>query len=68
MVYIQDGKAVKVGDVVCFKSDVEQCGRIVAISRCELRLEALQDEGFYGGYIGGDRYHDIDARDCWQEG
>ena len=28
-----DGKTVTIGDVVCFKSDVEQCGTIVDIKQ-----------------------------------
>lgn len=67
MLFIQGGKVVKEGDVVSFKCDVEQTGRIVAISRSSLKLEALSDEGFEGDYIGGDQYTVMDARDCWQE-
>ena len=62
-----DGKVVKVGDYVCFKSDVEQCGKIVEINGNRLTL--FRDyEGFEGGYIGGQNYTTEDADDCWIEG
>jgi hypothetical protein len=63
---------MKVGDVVCFKSDYEQSGRVVAIKQSimgskVLVLEALDDEGFGGEYIGGqDRTQEM-ASDCWME-
>jgi hypothetical protein len=60
-----DGKVVKVGDTVCFKSDFEQTGRIVKIVGDRLTLEARGDCGFGGDYIGGqDRTVEM-ARDCW---
>lgn len=69
-----DGDTVqaKVGDVVCFKSDVEQCGRIKKINRDPLGgyillLEPLNDEGFEGGYIGGQHLTTMHPRDCWIE-
>lgn len=65
-----EGKPVKVGDVVGFKADIEQCGRIAAIKRCELRrgvvvLVVKNPNGFDGEYIGGKTSADVDARDCW---
>lgn len=63
---------MRVGDVVCFKSDYEQCGRIVAIKQSVMGskvfvLEATSPEGFGGDYIGGqDRTQEL-ASDCWVE-
>ena len=65
-----DGQEVTVGDVVCFKSDVEQSGVIVEIKQSysgkALVLESKY--GFQGGYIGGETITTELARDCWIEG
>jgi hypothetical protein len=63
---------MKVGDVVCFKSDYEQCGRIVAVKSSIMGskvfvLEATSDEGFSGDYIGGQMRTQEMASDCWVE-
>lgn len=68
-----DGKQVKVGDYVRFKSDVEQGGTIVKIGREQrfigsvtvLTLESKN--GFHGDYIGGQTMTVVDASDCWTE-
>ena len=64
-----EGQEVKVGDWVCFKSDIEQSGKIVAIKKSymgtALTLENLN--GFNGGYIGGDTITTEEASDCWLE-
>lgn len=61
-----DGQRVKVGDWVCFKSDIEQSGRITAIlSGGRLMLE--NPNGFQGDYIGGDTVTMELAVDCWIE-
>lgn len=66
-------KLMSVGQVVSFKSDVEQCGRITKIipnrfgGGYDVVLEALSDEGFYGGYIGGCSTTMESAADCWVE-
>lgn len=65
---IVDGVAVKVGDCVGFKSDIEQWGEIVAIRRSvmghvELVLE--NTNGFQGDYIGGQTRTVERAEDCW---
>lgn len=65
-----DGHDVKVGDWVCFKSDVEQSGKIVQIrtnsfGKAELILENAN--GFSGGYIGGNTRTVERAQDCWVE-
>ena len=65
-----DGQDVKIGDWVCFKSDIEQSGKIVAVKQtyagASLTLENLS--GFSGDYIGGDTITTELARDCWLEG
>jgi len=62
-----EGQEVKVGDWVCFKSDIEQSGKIVEIKSSymgkSLVLENLN--GFSGDYIGGDTITTELARDCW---
>lgn len=65
-----DGQGVGIGDWVCFKSDVEQCGQIIKIRDTmfggkELTLENLR--GFVGGYIGGQTITRERAADCWIE-
>lgn len=62
-----DGQVVKVGDWVCFKSDVEQCGKITKIEGNRLTL-FRDDEGFEGDYIGGSNYTIEMADRCWIEG
>lgn len=65
-----DGQEVTVGDVVCFKSDIEQSGVIVEIKQSytgkALVLENKQ--GFSGDYIGGSTITTELARDCWIDG
>lgn len=56
---------VSIGDYVCFKSDVEQAGRITAINGDRLTLES--EYGFSGGYIGGETQTVERASDCWVE-
>jgi len=62
-----DGKTVKIGDIVHFKSDVEQRGRILSISGDNLTLKSTSDRGFSGDYIGGSPTTIQSARDCWIE-
>lgn len=64
-----DGQTVRIGDVVCFKSDIEQCGTIVDIKKTYAGTSlVLQSEfGFEGGYIGGETIHTELACDCWVE-
>ena len=70
---IDNGRATaKIGDVVCFKSDHEQCGRVVGIKpgplgHVSLVLEATRPEGFSGDYIGGADRTTVFANDCWKE-
>jgi uncharacterized protein YkvS len=59
-----EGKIVKVGDVVGFKSDIEQYGRIIKINpNGTLVLE--NKNGFDGGYIGGQTVTTEEASRCW---
>ena len=63
-----EGKQVKVGDVVCFKSDVEQCGTITHIAPCWNKSHTLtlsSKYGFSGDYIGGETTTTVNSRDCW---
>ena len=62
---IIEGQQVKLGDIVGFKSDVEQAGKLIAIKGRTLILEALSDDGFSGDYIGGDETTQVDREDCW---
>ena len=61
---------MQVGDVVCFKSDIEQCGTIVAIKVDMMGRKVLVLEnknGFSGDYIGGQERTSELASDCWVE-
>lgn len=58
-------KNCRVGDSVCFKCDVEQCGTIIAITGTRVMLE--NENGFDGDYIGGNSRTTVDASECWVE-
>lgn len=60
-----DGQVVNVDDVVCFKSDVEQCGTITKIVGDTLHLRS--ERGFIGDYIGGQTHTCKHASECWLE-
>ena len=64
-----EGQQIKVGDYVCFKSDVEQCGKVVAIKKSYMgtALTLENESGFSGGYIGGQTRTVEEASDCWVE-
>jgi len=64
-----DGQTVTIGDVVCFKSDIEQSGTIVDIktSYSGVALTLQSTYGFEGEYIGGQEITTELARDCWVE-
>jgi hypothetical protein len=65
---IVEGKTVKVGDTVGFKSDVEQYGQITAIQRGRFGGYVLTLEnpfGFSGDYIGGRKITSETADRCW---
>lgn len=63
-----DGNEIKVGDVVGFKSDIEQCGKVVEIRHkyygWEVVLESFST--FSGEYIGGQTRTTEDADRCWK--
>lgn len=69
-----DGETVtvKLGDMVGFKCDIENYGRIVRIQRnptgrgYDLTLE--NKNGFSGDYIGGDTQTVEHSSDIWTEG
>ena len=65
-----DGQEVTVGDVVCFKSDIEQSGVIVEIKQSYTgkALVLENKSGFHGDYIGGSTITTEEASDCWLEG
>ena len=58
-----DGRVVKIGDFVGFKSDYEQYGKIVKIQGSNLVLKASST--FSGDYIGGQEFTTVYAPDCW---
>jgi uncharacterized protein YkvS len=60
-----EGTTIKVGDVVGFKSDIEQTGVIIKITGNTLLLKASSVEGFSGAYIGGCETTMQDASRCW---
>ena len=59
-----EGKEVKIGDYVGFKSDIEQSGKIVKIHRHGM-ITLYNEYGFQGDYIGGQQYTDVSPKDCW---
>jgi hypothetical protein len=65
-----DGQTVTVGDVVCFKSDIEQSGVIVEIKSSWIgkALVLENKHGFSGDYIGGSTITTELASDCWIDG
>ena len=64
-----DGKSLKVGDVVLFKSDVEQYGKITKISGSTLTVkpDGMKGGKFIGDYIGGDKVTTVESPDVWKE-
>ena len=65
---IVDGKIVKVGDSVCFKSDYEQCGQIIEIKNSSWNGKILVLEnksGFGGEYLRYATITEEPASDCW---
>lgn len=57
--------SLNIGDIVGFKSDVEQCGVIVEVKNNILILKSLAFEGFGGDLIGGSESTSIQADDVW---
>ena len=66
---IVSGKVVSIGDTVHFKSDYEQCGKIVAIKRAifgnDKVLVLEKKDGFGGDYLRYATRTEEMASDCW---
>jgi len=66
---IVEGKEVKVGDWVGFKSDYEQYGQIKEIRRSKFRNDAelvlFNENGFGGEYLRYAKTTVEHASDCW---
>jgi hypothetical protein len=60
-----DGKDIKVGDNIGFKSDYEQAGKVVKILGD--RIQIFNPNGFGGEYLRYDNYAWEDASRCWLE-
>ena len=62
-----EGVTVKIGDWVCFKSDIEQSGKIVDIKKSYMGVSLTLENtsGFLGDYIGGQTITTELASDCW---
>lgn len=69
-VTLSDGSTCSIGDYVCFKSDVEQSGKVQKIKKNtfgKVELYLTSENGFHGDYIGGS-YQTVElASDCWKE-
>ena len=68
----KDGHILKVGDIVGFKCDVEQYGKVVDIIRPrELykssKVVLSNPNGFDGEYIGGDKQTTESIDDVWKD-
>lgn len=64
-----DGNILKIGDIVGFKCDIEQSGRITGFSSGGfLHLVPLTDHGYFqGDYIGRDSETMQSSDRCWKE-
>ena len=62
-----NGSIIKLGDVVEFKCDIEQCGTVKKIIRRSYGYDlVVTDEfGFSGDYIGGQTEATIAADEAW---
>ena len=68
-VTLGDGSKVKIGDVVCFKADFEQCGVLTKIEPSgynanHIKLTITNENGFGSEYIGGETVTRESAIDC----
>jgi len=64
---VEGGKVVKINTWICFKSDVEQGGRLEEILSNGKVLVLVNKRGFEGDYIGGQTRTQVAACDCWVE-
>ncbi len=66
---IVEKEKVFIGDIVSFKCDVEQYGKIKQIKKVgsdyELTIKSTSEEGFEGDFIGGDLTTTMNASECW---
>jgi len=63
---LRDGKTVKIGDQIGFKSGSELSGTLVEIkTNGNLLLKASNYEGFGGGNVQGEEYTFEHYTDCW---
>lgn len=62
-----DGTVIKVGQVVGFKCDVEQYGKVVEIKGSFSRIRLVLEGNFCGEYIGGETRTTILIDDAWTE-
>ena len=64
-----NGETIKVGDVVGFKSDIEQSGEVSRIERSQwgggYTLYLKSEHGFLGEYIGGLHSTTISSREIF---
>ena len=62
---------MKIGDIVLFKADIEQHGKIIKIKGTGknkmLTLESLSNRGFDGDYIGGETITYMESNRCFLE-
>jgi hypothetical protein len=69
-VTLLDGKTVRVGDVVWFKSDHEQAGKITKIEqsgwRNSVMLHLNNPHGFGGEYLRYATDTVVPAAECWK--
>lgn len=66
-----DGKSIRVGDTVWFKSDYEQCGEVVKIVKDyfgAIWLTLKNDDGFGGDYLRYATGTIVSPQRCWIEG
>ena len=70
MAYVEniDGGVTEVtlGQTIHFKSDIEQCGKVIKIDGDDITI--YRRSGFEGDYIGGQTQVVEHAGDCWIEG
>lgn len=60
-----DGQTVTIGDYVCYKADMETCGKITKIARGQFGVQlSVEDDDDMGNV----NYDTVMAKDCWIEG
>ena len=56
---------IELGDMVGFKTDIEQYGEVISLSRTYVVVE--NKGGFCGDYIGGDTIAHVPTDDIWKD-